>query len=342
MKRYLLSRKMLGNVVILGLLGIWFALLGPTAFGGPAGYIEVSGHSMDGTYKTGDLILTRDQDTYAKGDIVTFKVYDGAGQVIHRITGGNGDTGYTTQGDNNPDPDPWHPTDEEIVGKSWVRFEGKAWVLHLPQRPWFVGAAAGLITLLVLGLDGKPRKRRSDEEPVEPVADEGLVPEPQDLPGTTPKVPAQRTDSTPAVAPELVPLHSAEGRLMQARFVPAWAFALLAAFLLVPALVQRPAAATQLQVTAAPIQTWKIDHGLPELADLGVDLSDVRRSRGLRRDRRRHRRRRRALRRPGPTDPGRTRRGRPHPWREPRRLPARWSGRRPARRGQRQGRARRR
>ena len=109
MKRYLRSRKLLGNVVVLGLLVVWFLLLGPTAFGGPAGYIEVSGHSMDGTYKTGDLILTRDQDTYAKGDIVTFKVYDGAGQVIHRIIGGNGETGLHHPGRQQPRSRPVAP-----------------------------------------------------------------------------------------------------------------------------------------------------------------------------------------------------------------------------------------
>ena len=201
MKRYLRSRKLLGNVVVLGLLVVWFLLLGPTAFGGPAGYIEVSGHSMDGTYKTGDLILTRDQDTYAKGDIVTFKVYDGAGQVIHRIIGGNGETGYTTQGDNNPDPDPWHPTDEEIVGKSWHRFEGKAWLLHLPQRPWFAGLAAGLITLLVLGLDSKPGRRKGEVDepqtvPVDPAADVTVLEV-----AATHAIPQQRTDSTPAPTP---------------------------------------------------------------------------------------------------------------------------------------------
>ena len=198
--RYLRSRTFAGNVVVLGLLGVWFLLLGPTAFGGPAGYIEVSGHSMDGTYKTGDLILTRDQDTYAKGDIVTFKVYDGAGQVIHRIIGGNGETGYTTQGDNNPDPDPWHPTDEEIVGKSWHRFEGKAWMLHLPQRPWFAGVAAGLITLLVLGLDSTPRRRKGEvdpqADPVAPAVDEPALEVVASLP-----IPQQRTDSTPATSP---------------------------------------------------------------------------------------------------------------------------------------------
>ena len=143
MKSYLLSRQACSaNLVVLALLGVWFVTLAPTVFKGPAGYIEVSGHSMDGTYKTGDLILTRKQDTYdrrATSSPSRSITGDGMGQVIHRITGGNGTTGYTTQGDNNPDPDPWHPTDADVVGKAWHRFEGKAWILHLPQRPWFVG-----------------------------------------------------------------------------------------------------------------------------------------------------------------------------------------------------------
>src|SRR3954468_22550927 len=110
MRKHLRGRALVSNVLVLAALGLWFFTLAPSTFGGPAGYIEVSGHSMDGTYKTGDLILTRAQETYVKGDIVTFKV-NGNQQVIHRITGGDGVKGYTTQGDNNPNPDPWHPTD---------------------------------------------------------------------------------------------------------------------------------------------------------------------------------------------------------------------------------------
>ena len=38
--------------LVLALLGGWFLHPGARrAFGGPAAYIEVSGHSMDGTYK---------------------------------------------------------------------------------------------------------------------------------------------------------------------------------------------------------------------------------------------------------------------------------------------------
>ncbi len=160
MSKYLQPRKLVGNLLVLAMLGLWWLTLAPTTFGGPAAYIEVSGHSMDGTYKTGDLILTRAQDTYEAGDIVVFEA--SGGQVIHRIISGNGAEGYTLQGDNNPHPDPWHPTDHEVVGQAWVRFEGKAWIMHLPDNPRAVGIAAGLFTLVVLGLDAIPRRRKDD------------------------------------------------------------------------------------------------------------------------------------------------------------------------------------
>ncbi|GAB4070903.1 hypothetical protein GCM10028777_37480 [Angustibacter speluncae] len=155
-----LLRRHAGNLVVLALLGAWFVTLGPTAFGGPAAYIEVQGHSMDGTYATGDLVVTREQDTYAVGQIVAFRAQ--GGQVIHRITGGDGERGYTLQGDNNPDPDPWHPTDADVVGAAWLHLPGKAHLLRLPGEPWFAGLAAGLVTLVVLGWDARPR-RTGDE-----------------------------------------------------------------------------------------------------------------------------------------------------------------------------------
>ena len=230
----------------------------------PPAYIEVSGHSMDGTYKTGDLILTRSHDTYAKGDII---VYDAtaAGQVIHRIIGGNGATGYTTQGDNNPDPDPWHPTDDDVVGQAWHRFEGKAWILHLPRQPWFAGVSAGLLTLLVLGWDARPRRRDDDPAPAEEATSDSASVEPRIL------IPLQRSDSNCAwQGGTVTPVAEAEpggraggpcpveraGRAVtrgHLRVVPASAVALL---LLVPLIALQAASAAQLSVSAAPIQTW--------------------------------------------------------------------------------------
>lgn len=155
--KHMKPHRLLSNTVVLLLLGAWFYFLAPTAIGGPASYVVVSGHSMDGTYRTGDLIVTREQASYQVGDIVTFRVGDG-GQVIHRIIDGNGHDGYVLQGDNNPDPDPWHPTDEDVVGRSWVRLAGAAWILDLPRNPIFAGSAAGILAILYLLLD--ERKQR--------------------------------------------------------------------------------------------------------------------------------------------------------------------------------------
>jgi signal peptidase len=162
MRRYLSPRRLAGNLIVLALLGAWFLTLAPTVIGGPAAFIEVSGHSMDGTYLTGDLVVTREQDTYEKGDIVTFEA--GGGQVIHRIIGGDGVKGYTVQGDNNPDPDPWYPTDADVVGKAWIHLPQKAWILHLPRNPMFAGVTAGMLTLLVLLWDAKPSQSRRRAE----------------------------------------------------------------------------------------------------------------------------------------------------------------------------------
>ena len=168
-------RRHAGNVVVLALLGVWFVTLAPTAFGGPAAYIEVQGHSMDGTYATGDLVVTREQDTYEVGQIVAFRA--SGGQVIHRVTGGDGVRGYTLQGDNNPDPDPWHPTDADVVGAAWVHLPQQAHLLQLPREPWFAGLTAGLATLLVLGWDARPRRTRP-EDAAEPDDSEPEAPEP--------------------------------------------------------------------------------------------------------------------------------------------------------------------
>jgi signal peptidase len=172
MRKHLQPRRLLGNLVVLALLAVWFLTLAPTVFGGPAAYIKVSGHSMDGTYRTGDLVVTRTRDTYEVGDIVVFKV--SGGQVIHRVIGGKGTTGYTLQGDNNPDPDPWHPTDADVVGRAWFHYPDSAWVFDLPRNPLYVGLAAGLFTLVVLAIDAAPHRRPKGRDDADD-ADEAVL-----------------------------------------------------------------------------------------------------------------------------------------------------------------------
>lgn len=156
MRKRIRRRAAAADLGVLALLVVWFLTLAPTVIGGPAAYVEVSGHSMDGTYRTGDLVITQERDSYQPGDIIAFRVP--GGQVIHRVTGGDGRRGYLTQGDNNPDVDPWRPTDADVVGAAWIHLPQKAWILHLPRSPLFAGVTAGLLTLLVLLWDERPSR----------------------------------------------------------------------------------------------------------------------------------------------------------------------------------------
>jgi signal peptidase len=109
-------------IIVIGLL--WAVTFRPQSLGGPAGYVMVRGVSMNPTYHTGDLVVTHPRSSYGKGDIVAYRVPKGnVGEgiiVIHRIIGGDAQSGYLIQGDNNPDPDPWKPRKDDVIGRAWV------------------------------------------------------------------------------------------------------------------------------------------------------------------------------------------------------------------------------
>ena len=89
----------------------------------------VSGQSMEPTYYTGDLVVSRCGD-YEVGDVVVYNPPDvGGARVIHRIIGGDAQ-GWVIQGDNNDFIDPWEPADERVLGKA---------VLHVPKAG-FIGS----------------------------------------------------------------------------------------------------------------------------------------------------------------------------------------------------------
>lgn len=90
-------------------------LLWPTNLGGCTSLIVVSGHSMDPTYSTGDLVVARCGEPKL-GDVVVYQPEGMDGHVIHRLVGGNGTDGWQVQGDNNDWRDPFTPTDDAVVG----------------------------------------------------------------------------------------------------------------------------------------------------------------------------------------------------------------------------------
>jgi len=156
----------------------WLFLLRPAFLGGPASYIMVAGRSMEPTLHTGDLGLTRKQDSYAIGDIVAFHVPKGepaeGAMVIHRIVGGSAAEGYLVQGDNKNAADPWRPTGHDIVGRLWFTVPGGGrlvWVLRQPLPLGALAGALGALSVLTAGSGkrarrgGTSRRRPADANP---------------------------------------------------------------------------------------------------------------------------------------------------------------------------------
>jgi signal peptidase len=130
---------------ILGSLTIGY-FLWPSSLGGCTTLTIVSGRSMEPTYYTGDLVVSRCGDVEV-GDVIVYNPPNvGAARVIHRVIDGNAEDGWVVQGDNNDFLDPWEPSGDQILGHA---------VLHIPQ----LGKLAGIllspltwISLLIVAL----------------------------------------------------------------------------------------------------------------------------------------------------------------------------------------------
>ncbi len=131
------------------LLVVVVAFLGwPKSMGGQTSYSIVSGHSMNPTYHTGDLVVLRAQSTYRVGQIVVYRVPAGdpaAGMfVVHRIVGGGNVTGFVTKGDNNPSVDIWTPHNIDIQGAAVLLVPQAGWVLRQGRDPLLYAVLGGL------------------------------------------------------------------------------------------------------------------------------------------------------------------------------------------------------
>lgn len=141
-------RRLLGGVTsvlwVVGsvMIGWW---LWPSSLGGCTTLTIVSGQSMEPTYYTGDLVVSRCGPVEV-GDVIVYNPPNvGGARVIHRIVDGD-EQGWLVQGDNNDFLDPWTPTEENILGSS---------VLHLPQVGKFASILLSPLTwisILVVAL----------------------------------------------------------------------------------------------------------------------------------------------------------------------------------------------
>ena len=140
---------------------LWFTW--PARFGGDATFVVVHGHSMDGTFRSGDLVLTREEARYHVGEIAAYRVpkgQPGAGQgVIHRIVATEGDH-YVFKGDNRATADQWRPKASDIMGRLILRIPMPGemfWALV----PWAWCVAIGVIVTWMFwpqGATGRARR----------------------------------------------------------------------------------------------------------------------------------------------------------------------------------------
>lgn len=157
---------MLPTLALVGaaLVAAWFVW--PTSLGGCTTLTIVSGHSMEPTYYTGDLVVARCGDPVV-GDVIVYQPTEvGGARVIHRIIGGDAATGWRMQGDNNGFVDPWTPAGDEVLGVGGLHLAGVGRLALLLVSPvlWvsLVVLAAGLLVWPGADPDSPDDGRESD------------------------------------------------------------------------------------------------------------------------------------------------------------------------------------
>jgi signal peptidase I len=155
----------LGNALAFGLIAVLWLLFAPQHLGGQAAFVIVNGNSMEPVYYRGDLVIAHAAETYAIGDIVTYR-HPEIGPVIHRIIGRDGER-WIFQGDNNDFIDPYRPTQDEFIGRSWLHFpEIGNRLMSVGRSPWIPILAFGTVFMTIMGTKPKaPRAHKRHRRP---------------------------------------------------------------------------------------------------------------------------------------------------------------------------------
>ncbi|HCX85513.1 MAG TPA: signal peptidase I [Micrococcales bacterium] len=157
------------------LIAVAAVLLWPAQWGGLTGLTVVSGHSMEPTFHTGDLVVTWRASGYEVGDIVSYTVpadqAGAGGRVIHRVSSVelvDGETVYTTRGDNNPADDPWTLTSADVTGTVLVHVPGVGALVGTSLLPLIAaGALGGVVTVLLWPTRPEDDEPAADGEPTD-------------------------------------------------------------------------------------------------------------------------------------------------------------------------------
>lgn len=129
-------RSAVGWAVTAGVVAVlvWFGW--PSTLGGCTTLTIVSGRSMEPTYRTGDLVVSRCGKPDV-GDVVVYTPPDlERGRIIHRVVAGDAAAGWVIQGDNNDFLDPWRPHTADVLGIARLHVPGLGRVASVLLDPW--------------------------------------------------------------------------------------------------------------------------------------------------------------------------------------------------------------
>jgi signal peptidase len=140
----------------------------PAQLGGHLSLVVVSGHSMDGTYRSGDLLLAWPHADYDTGEIIVYKIPKGEPasglRVVHRVIEKK-DGHFTSQGDNRTTPDFWRPTVNDVVGQPFLRIRAGGLALKWLLSPIALAALCGVcVYCFVVGKDDEDENAAIDED----------------------------------------------------------------------------------------------------------------------------------------------------------------------------------
>lgn len=155
-------RQLFGLLIVVFLLAAWWVFLRPTTLGGETTLVTVSGTSMQPGMYTGDLAIVRDTDDYVVGDVIAYRPSQGdeSSVVIHRIVGGDAETGFVMRGDNNDFEDPWLPRPNQVAGELWWHVPHAGTVVAALRDPLLAASGCAALTVFLV----MSRAGRDDED----------------------------------------------------------------------------------------------------------------------------------------------------------------------------------
>ncbi|BBH66038.1 hypothetical protein ACTI_27230 [Actinoplanes sp. OR16] len=128
-------------ILVMAAIGAWAVTTGRIS------YVVTYGVSMNPVYYAGDLVIVGKADSYEVGQIAAYYGAGGRTKVLHRIIGGDAQTGWVFKGDNNQSVDRDTPTSDEVLGRA---------ILHVPTvgtwlQPLLSPTGIGTLAFLFVG-----------------------------------------------------------------------------------------------------------------------------------------------------------------------------------------------